>query len=1087
MPKILDDVSYISRQIGPRPAGTEEEQRAALYIANELKRRSELPVRIEEFECEVNAGLARNICVGITALSIILYLVFPVLLIPAVCATTVSFVLYAAEFLHKPLLSRLTPRGVSQNIIATYVPKNHPSKRKRRRKVVVVSHYDSGRVTPISRKRYIALTPHMNKLCLLALFVIPVVYAIKMIFLSADQAQLLISVISYAALLVLAYPLITSFFSKHSSYNEGANYNASGTAVLMDLVKKVDEACEEHIPEQDHVYASQEEIDGLLPGGVELVDARPDVTDEDQKQLDGLALAKEAISKLPGAKASVSTAAVAASVVGEGAQELQNAGDEEVEPAVSVVTDMSSLPDWYIKAQENAHKSDAREPEISPSQRSRFADALNKAESESAGLIEHELEKLKEKEIIEQLRAFEQKAAEEKAQAMAEAQSIESEISDESRDSQVSEAEHQENAELVQEHSTSNEMLESDAQASSQEATIAPHVTLEDVQPTVEQIDDVEPNATQAPQEQRTVIYDFAEVVQDAYEATDATIEHSDAIEQAEETPQDDFFSLEDALYEEEVPSSELEDAPVNPVSRKVEATSLIERIKASSFAQAFKKPFSSKGNSGDNLGDEQDDVVSLDELVVEADQAVVDLGETQAFDLSLLETSEDDALADVSKQDEPSSESSALLESPLTSEHEDDPTSQDDQSQEVVPETSGDLETGSQDDKKAPQSELPIVVDIPSPKPERAFTVSLPEIEATQDPAQSVQQVLHQPVIPEIPEINPEGEQTIQTKQRSLETLPSMSGTISSEPIQTHTIVSQLGSFTASDATGAFKPVGDELVADRDPEDIYVDDADDSVYEENMTDLGVHTGAGYVDVPESRMGKLFGRFGKKKTSQSLEESPQEWLDLDEDFEARKVGRERGSWESFRQDDKEWEGGAVTADASYDESEQEALARKQAELSEVYSFYNPDIDTEVWFVALGAELSNNAGMEAFLTKYEQELKGALVINLEGVGAGELSLVEEEGLDKKFYAPGHMKRYLRKASQATGFKTSKTKTNWRDSAATAAQRHRLPAASLVGTKDGTLAHWGELADVVENIKEDQLQDVSNYLYQLIKMI
>ena len=34
MPDIIDHVSYLSEEIGPRPGGTEEEQQAALYIAD---------------------------------------------------------------------------------------------------------------------------------------------------------------------------------------------------------------------------------------------------------------------------------------------------------------------------------------------------------------------------------------------------------------------------------------------------------------------------------------------------------------------------------------------------------------------------------------------------------------------------------------------------------------------------------------------------------------------------------------------------------------------------------------------------------------------------------------------------------------------------------------------------------------------------------------------------------------------------------------------------------------------------------------------------------------------------------------------
>ena len=37
MTNMMDDIAHLSQEIGPRPAGTEEEQQAALYIADECR------------------------------------------------------------------------------------------------------------------------------------------------------------------------------------------------------------------------------------------------------------------------------------------------------------------------------------------------------------------------------------------------------------------------------------------------------------------------------------------------------------------------------------------------------------------------------------------------------------------------------------------------------------------------------------------------------------------------------------------------------------------------------------------------------------------------------------------------------------------------------------------------------------------------------------------------------------------------------------------------------------------------------------------------------------------------------------------
>ena len=56
--------------------------------------------------------------------------------------------------------------------------------------------------------------------------------------------------------------------------------------------------------------------------------------------------------------------------------------------------------------------------------------------------------------------------------------------------------------------------------------------------------------------------------------------------------------------------------------------------------------------------------------------------------------------------------------------------------------------------------------------------------------------------------------------------------------------------------------------------QDIYIDDADDSAYEQNFTESGAFAGPGYVEMPKSRVHRLFDRLRRKSKDQ--EPSPQE-------------------------------------------------------------------------------------------------------------------------------------------------------------------------------------------------------------------
>ena len=135
---------------------------------------------------------------------------------------------------------------------------------------------------------------------------------------------------------------------------------------------------------------------------------------------------------------------------------------------------------------------------------------------------------------------------------------------------------------------------------------------------------------------------------------------------------------------------------------------------------------------------------------------------------------------------------------------------------------------------------------------------------------------------------------------------------------------VSQAGSFASPAATGAFTPVGEELLSDVAPEDMYIEDADDSDYDDKYTETGAYAGPGYVEMPKSRASRFLDKFkfGRGEEERSGRIDSQEWLDVEDDFEAREVGRARGGWESFRDDAGEQATTAFTpleSDAAYDD------------------------------------------------------------------------------------------------------------------------------------------------------------------------
>ena len=57
MAELNEHVAYLSQEIGPRPAGTEEEQRAALYISEQFSAEAGLTTAMEDFQCNPDSSL----------------------------------------------------------------------------------------------------------------------------------------------------------------------------------------------------------------------------------------------------------------------------------------------------------------------------------------------------------------------------------------------------------------------------------------------------------------------------------------------------------------------------------------------------------------------------------------------------------------------------------------------------------------------------------------------------------------------------------------------------------------------------------------------------------------------------------------------------------------------------------------------------------------------------------------------------------------------------------------------------------------------------------------------------------------------
>ena len=1042
MAELNEHVAYLSQEIGPRPAGTEEEQRAALYISEQFSAEAGLTTAMEDFQCNPDSSLPRTLCSGVAVLVTLVATIVGALAVPAIVVSLICAALAAAEVFDKPVLSRLLNRGVSQNVVARYLPAKSPTRASRRRKVIVVANYDSGKVRRDLNGAMPAVLPILYWVELAMLVVMPLLLAIRMVLAPDGSVLVVFNVLLAVAMVVAVLPVASFLLEKFANYNEGANCNAAGVAVLLEVASRVAAARDLPDAPEPTVHGEAAAVSaGLVPEGAEIVyhtgNTSEDLGTSMESAAERLAAAKAAVAALSGKPVSATPTEVATEdespAKGEENGAVEVSPEESLTPSsAAVVVPVAApayaapvehqVPEWFKKGQEQAKKP-AKEK---PVQRSRYATALERAEEEINAREEHERRNLAE--LSERMRVM--RASVQAASAAAGA--------------------------------TPTEIMDSVVADESSEEISAP------------------PSASAVNEEASP--------------------------------------SLAPVLPAIEVPAVEADQLPSpsnNTVSAMLADIPAIASEPASSeTGTPASKPVVSAVPAAPVVPQPTDDP---DVTVRDGQRPLT--GATVAV-----------PPIDLSTSDAPAAPAGGQ--------------------RVVVPSVGEVAETPASAPAAAPRRRRAITL------PNIGISQELPRI-SMDDCQQAAPLSEDRPehdgrvhdlsaVIPSVTTPEPPSAVSGTREAALLDALPSLGRTTTTTDPALSGSISLAGTFSSMGATGAAAPIGDELLENASENDIYIEDVDDSAYVEQITETGAMAGPGYVEMPKSRFGGIFGKFRRKKREEAS--SPQEWLDVEESFDAREVGAARGGWESFREEgdiqayDEEYldadattafspefdddfaedgfdaprsshrrgrhfEGGAFSRDQFDDESEGEENQTSAADPSSVFGeglpadfvfeptpeieqieqFHSDRIDMEVWFVALGSELAGNGGMKAFMAAHEVELKGALIVELEALGAGELTLIDKEGTYVPKKASSRMKRLVRKAGQATGLKVPEATMEWRNSASAYALKHGQQALHLAGMDGRKPAFFAEEDDVIENIDNDMLALNSDFVMEVLKHI
>ena len=1115
MPDIIDHVSYLSEEIGPRPGGTEEEQQAALYIADYLQKEAGLAAEIEDFSISSNTEVPSLICAGILLVAVVLGLAIPAIGIVAFILALASGGLMVAESLGKPILSRAVGKGVSQNVVAKYEPASTDMQASHR-KVVLVSHYDSGKVQAELNEPLLGILPIIKLGAPIASVVAALLLLIRGTALGGATGApvIVISILTVIAALIAMAPGIFALMHRLAEFSAGANCNASGVAVLMEVAGRVGSpSFAASSSEGDPVIHGEEAAHaaGLVPDGASMVyeTAQAPAGSPEAR----LAQAKAAIAAISGKPVP------GAAPVFDISENLVQVKDEPVgQPSAE---DIQAL-------REEATAAFASKP------------------AEAAAALQEQ--------IAAQARAAEEALAASRPEPAVQGSPIEGYL-----DKEMSQAGSSYEAQY--------------AEVPAEEAPVRNDMVVEEDGSTVPAWFARAQEKAKRPKNDDKPVHRsrYADALDAAVSASSAHFQ--EANEAVVSETEQRLAAMRDSIMEVKAPGFEEKD--VDPMFAVLEeervsiAGENVQDIPEWSMPSWLKQtgspdaalevepvtseatPLADEGSPVPSVGEVSD--VQNDESNVPSANPALQLpviegqnARTDGSSSAAVATTEDFATCAMTPIDvtglreEAAAQAAAETPSPFVA-----PIAAEANRSSEVPT----LEAISADDLK-PVAELKKqrapLAETSKPKNESAakLRAQIPSIESL-----SQGQTESAPTHP--------SSMTVSSLRSSL---PSLSGSITLEkPEEAHNIeevvggstadatvaINQAGSFAPASATGSFAPINEELLENVDADDIYVDDADDSAYDGAVTETGAFAGPGYVDMPKSRVRKFFDRFSRKKKQEDTPMTPQEWLDVDDSFDARTVGADRGGWESFRDDSVSYEADGYEQGGSeqdgyddyYDEgddfyedeqtspdafrndgnrrggrgrwnggafsrismgnanvrSEEKIVtpemmpepAQFEEDEERIYHFHNPDITTEVWFVALGSELSGHNGMRAFLSDHADELRGAIIIDLEAMGAGSLSLIESEGSLRRVSVSSRMKRYVKKASQVTGVHVGSASISWGEGSGAFAAQQGFQAMHLAGMDGSKPAYFAQKDDTTAVVKEDSLAKNATFVMEMLK--
>jgi hypothetical protein len=144
-------------------------------------------------------------------------------------------------------------------------------------------------------------------------------------------------------------------------------------------------------------------------------------------------------------------------------------------------------------------------------------------------------------------------------------------------------------------------------------------------------------------------------------------------------------------------------------------------------------------------------------------------------------------------------------------------------------------------------------------------------------------------------------------------------------------------------------------------------------------------------------------------------------------------------------------------------------------------------DTEVMAVATGCEEAGLVGMEKFLSRHKDDLGRAWIINIDNVGAGEVSYTTAEGMMLKHRAGKDLTAMAAQVAKMPGLRVSGRPFRVMSLDTEPVLLRRLEAMTVIATRDGVPVNWHRGSDTYDAIDPDSVDTAYRFVEAMVRRL